>query len=159
MKSQQKQIREQRQFIAEQSMNLALEREELRQAALERRERQARLVHVEEGYEQRGLGYLKNGSDAPIYDLLIQFGNEVPAAGTQIIRDQRIMDGPMDGPTFYLESGGLPRAALGAGAALIFNLEHEAGERLITFRDDAGVNWSISQHGKLEEVPQGSGSP
>ncbi|MDQ0949352.1 hypothetical protein QFZ24_003275 [Streptomyces phaeochromogenes] len=155
LKSQQKQIREQQQFIAEQSMNLALEREELRQASVERRERQARLVHVEEGYGERNLGFLENGSDAPIYDLVIQFGNEVPATGAPIIGNRRITYGP----TSQLAAGLLPRAVFGAGEALTFDLKHEAGKRLITFRDDAGVNWSISQHGKLEEVSQGSGTP
>ncbi|WP_328361337.1 hypothetical protein OG800_26330 [Streptomyces sp. NBC_00445] len=155
LKSQQKQIREQRQFIAEQSMNLTLEREELRLATLERRERQARLVHVEEGYGERRLGLLMNGSDAPIYDLVIQFGNQVPETGTPITGDRRITYGP----TSRLAPGRLPCAVFGAREALTFELKHEAGDRLITFRDDAGVNWRISQHGKLEEIPQGSGTP
>ncbi|QDQ12151.1 hypothetical protein [Streptomyces spectabilis] len=155
LKSQQKQISEQRQFIAEQSTNLALEREELRLATLERRERQARLIHVEEGYEERRLGLLRNDSDAPIYDLVIQFGNEVPETGVPIVGDRRIVYGP----TTRLEPGRLPCAVFGAGLALTFDLQHGPGERLITFRDDAGVNWSISPHGKLEEVPRAPGIP
>ncbi|WP_338907063.1 hypothetical protein [Streptomyces nigra] len=155
MKSQQKQIREQRQFIAEQSANLALEREELRIVALERREKQARSIYIEEGYGDRILGLLENGSEAPIYDLVIQFGIEVPKAGKPINGERRFRYGP----TTTLEPGRLPRAVLGSGEAVTFELLRDAGERVITFRDDAGICWRISAHGKLEEMPQAPTAP
>ncbi|MET9729658.1 hypothetical protein ABZZ79_03025 [Streptomyces sp. NPDC006458] len=148
--SQRQQIGEQRQFIAEQSANLALEREALRAAAQERREQQARMVQVQEGIRAFSIGALQNLSDAPIYEIIIRFGNDQPKVG-RLIQDQRAQTlGRVSTP---FEDRPMPLEALVAGDALTFELKPEAGERWITFLDDAGVRWSIDRHGKLEEVP------
>ncbi|MEU5908929.1 hypothetical protein ABZ780_31760, partial [Micromonospora sp. NPDC047467] len=163
--SQRSQIREQRQFIAEQSANLALEREELRAAAAARREAQAKQVHmnyqVEGGsWDSEGnvVGYdhwevrIRNGSDDPLRDVEVRFGTAYLAAEVYEVPPSAF-SGPNPG-----ERRSLPVHLLGPGRVLRF-LSPQWSEATVDnnrptlfFTDDGGVRWALDWQGKLEET-------
>ncbi|MEU8555950.1 hypothetical protein AB0C80_18440 [Streptomyces anthocyanicus] len=164
--SQRAQIREQRQFIGEQSANLALEREELRAAAAARREAQAKCVQMN-ARKAGGLPNLdgqifnhdhwevrvRNSSDAPIHDVDIRFGTaylpgevfEIPGVA---------FEGPNPG-----ERTSRPVHLLGPGRALRFLSQRWSSTVVhnnrptLSFNDNAGVRWTLDSRGKLEEAP------
>ncbi|GAA2448580.1 hypothetical protein GCM10010405_34920 [Streptomyces macrosporus] len=164
LKSQRDQIDEQREFIRQQSENLALERVELRAAAQDRKVAQARRVKmsvaefcghvfVPELGKLRGAGRLGvevlNGSDAPIRSVQVYFG-DLPA-GPRALRVRK--------------EGGFPEWSevtpvplIGAGKAYAYvsitmtPQESRENPPVVHFTDDDGVRWSLDYHGSLEEV-------
>ncbi|CAL9597489.1 hypothetical protein AB0P07_11845 [Streptomyces sp. NPDC085944] len=166
LKSQRDQIGEQRQFIAEQSENLALERAELRAAALARREAQAKQVYM---YHRTGnsewgdddatsdcwLVSVRNDSDAPVHALDVRFGETYLAAEVYDIPPTAVR-GPNHGTR-----RARPVELLGPRRAVRFDSQewpravaHNHRPTLF-FTDDGGVRWSLDWQGKLEEVPPG----
>lgn len=169
LKSQRDQIGEQRRFIGEQSQNLALEREALRAAAVDRREAQAKRVQMsarKAGGQVDGEGNVighdhwevrvRNQSDAPVHDVDVRFGEAYLAAEVYEI-PAVAFDGPNPG-----ERTSRPVHLLGPGRALRF-LSQEWPSHVVhnnratlTFTDDAGVRWTRDSRGKLEEAPPDS---
>ncbi|WP_406241235.1 hypothetical protein [Streptomyces anulatus] len=155
LKSQQNQIGEQRDFIAEQSANLQLERQALSADLEDRRSsqaRQVRLKHIAHGAElNMDSGQMEgasqwfltvvNGSDAPLHDLSVFF-KDLPAAwvqspgreGAQPLRIlARAMEAEFQSPVFE------PTDLSGARG-------------VVTFKDDQGVSWRLRADEQLEEV-------
>ncbi|MGW5509899.1 hypothetical protein ACWEV9_19305 [Streptomyces albogriseolus] len=163
--SQRAQIKEQREFIAVQAANLALEREELRAAAEERREAQAKQVSMhsrKEGLERDENGEVvpdqwvvavRNRSDAPLYDLELRFGSCYLAAEVYDIPESAV-HGPNPG-----ERRELPVAVLGPGRAVRFCSQRWSRTTVhnnrptLFFTDAGGLRWQIDWHGRLEEAP------
>ncbi|MEU2780550.1 hypothetical protein [Streptomyces sp. NPDC007110] len=157
--SQRVQIREQRQFIAEQAQNLSLERAELRAAAEDRRWSQARQVLMQGLQLSHGSGgqfwkvQVVNRSDAPIRDLHVRFGDaylpsethEVRTAASNLLR------------SVIGETWSHPLHSLGAGRAVIFDSQafqpHTAhnSRPSLKFTDDNGIRWKLDHHGVLTE--------
>lgn len=175
LRSQQKQIEEQRHFIEQQSMNLALEREALQAAADERKRAQASAVQMTvrevsgpEAPSDGAGGRLSrdalaadiiNGSNEPVRDVLVRFGQQEAASAMEGV-EQRFGTGHRTGR--WVGTGDplqAPVALLGAGGAcLIFGSGSIGEERMKTdrpvvfFTDSAGVRWSLDEHGSLNEV-------
>ncbi|MFF3247364.1 hypothetical protein ACFYWY_27410 [Streptomyces sp. NPDC002870] len=146
LKSQRQQIGEQQQFIAEQSATLALERSELRAVAESRRRAQAELVEITRSPVLR----VWNGSGAPLRDVQMMFGTQAADSGAEIF----FAPGMNFGRTGDRQVTPVP--VLGAGRTFSFSATPEPvrGElRRLLFTDDAGVRWSLDEHGALEEIP------
>ncbi|MGW0596123.1 hypothetical protein ACWD11_03145 [Streptomyces sp. NPDC002776] len=147
LKSQQHQIQEQRQFIAEQSANLALERSELRAVAEERRRAQADQVELQRAPYWR----LHNHSNAPLYDVTMMFGGRPATTSNELFITEgipRAMAG---------EAGGGTVPVMGAGRTFVFSTDPEPARDepvSVLFTDEDGVRWSLDGHGKLEELPE-----
>ncbi|NYV73169.1 hypothetical protein [Streptomyces sp. UH6] len=181
LRSQQQQIAEQRQYIAQQAMNLALEREALQSAANERKQEQARQVRMEvqallsSDAEREAPGsrppsnllvaHVINESNESVHDVSLSFGREDPAwarhgARKRVPGATRVRGG--DGPTWWVATGGnlqSPVSELRAGGAcVVFNSGVIGHERVATdrpvvfFTDSAGVRWSLDEYGALKEV-------
>ncbi|MFD5656936.1 hypothetical protein [Streptomyces hirsutus] len=163
--SQRAQIREQREFIAVQSANLALEREELRAAAEARREAQAKQAYMHQQMEGCEWGddgdvvpdhwvvSVQNRSDTPLHDLELRFGTAYLASEVHDL-PPTALHGPNEG-----ERRELPVAILGPGRALRFRSQcwsratvHNNRPTLF-FTDGNGLRWQLDSHGKLEEAP------
>ncbi|MCG3041560.1 hypothetical protein L7D48_13475 [Streptomyces sp. S1A] len=163
LKSQRDQIDEQRDFIRQQSENLALERAELRAVADDRKREQASQVKIaahvfrrdENGYddEMRWYVVVKNESDAPIFSLQVTLG----AAGNAV----EVSEARYNRAYGYTTAGRRttpPLEVAGAGklyrfCSEIMDREEGAANRpVLLFTDEAGVRWSLDGHGKLEEV-------
>ncbi|MEV4920758.1 hypothetical protein AB0K47_28610 [Streptomyces tirandamycinicus] len=146
LKSQRDQIAEQRDFIAEQSANLRLEREALLAAAKDRRERQARGVRLE---VERQYVYVFNESDAPIMSVSCIDGDAPPVrscvvdatgnVATELIA--AMVRGEDSGPDIDL---------VGVGQAAVFQ-RAEGGRRAVSvsFSDVAGIDWWRDEDGAL----------
>ncbi|MEW2451211.1 hypothetical protein AB0896_27260 [Streptomyces parvulus] len=166
LKSQRDQIGEQRRFIGEQSRTLALERAELRAVAEDRRVSQARQVSMQQHRSSDGAGgeywlvQVINGSDAPIHDLNVRFGDtylptetrEVTEIATNVLQ------------SMIRDTWVHPLALLGAGRAVRFQSQafrpqvaHNSRPSL-KFRDDNGLHWALDVLGKLLEVPPDPGT-
>jgi hypothetical protein len=161
LKSQRDQIGEQRRFIAEQSQNLALERAELRAVAEDRRWAQARQISMQHHRASDGAGgaywlvQVVNGSDAPIRDLDVRFGDaylpsethEVRVIVTNVLQSQV-------GDTWPH-----PLGLLGAGRAVRFTSQAfrppvaHNNRPSLKFTDGSGVRWGLDSLGNLAEVP------
>lgn len=163
--SQRQQIREQREFIAEQSATMELERAELRAVADDRRVAQARRVRM--ACDRVG----PNGTD-PVATALSGYDHWV-------VRITNTSDAPLHNVAvrFLGSAGGRHRAAevIGAdGTSQGFPARLVGPDRLFTFispgwnaagvddhrpsawfTDDAGVRWHLDEHGKLEAHPEG----
>lgn len=155
LKSQQNQIAEQRNFIAEQSANLRLERKALSADLDDRRSaqaRQVRLRHVAhgaelnvdsgqmEGADQWSL-IVVNGSDAPLRDLSVSFA-DLPAAWVQ-------SPGRAGAQPLRI----LARAMEAEFRSPVFESTELSGARgVVTFKDDQGVSWRLRADEQLEEV-------
>ncbi|WP_328439358.1 hypothetical protein OHA71_23760 [Streptomyces sp. NBC_00444] len=162
-------IGEQRMFMVEQSATLALEREELRAVAEDRRWAQARQIRMYQrqvGARLDGAGQqvtpndhwavtVQNGSDAPVHQLEVRFGTahlaaEVyewpafePAQLRATVGDRLVM------PVFLLG----PRRALRFASQAWPETTVHNNRPTLFFTDDNGVRWSLDSQGKLEEVP------
>ncbi|MBP8532369.1 hypothetical protein [Streptomyces sp. MK37H] len=165
LRSQQKQIQEQREFIAEQSATMALERAELSAAAEDRRTAQARQIRMrpqtDGGRDDGGGGrvgydhwrvHVDNGSDSPIHDIHMRFGTAYVAVSATEQEAARLPDAGRRPPRVHLIG---PRRTVtfesqsGTEAFVDNNRPH------VYFTDDVGVRWHLDQDGKLEEHLQG----
>lgn len=164
IRSQQAQIAEQQEFIAEQSSTMALERQELLALAADRRIAQARLVKVEavhldavhdaDGSRLRGAQWdvlVENLSDAPIREVLAKFGDAYLPLRCQ---EYNVHGVPIDGPDLPMP---LPVAAPnrsyvfkwgGSDSATVHN-----SRPLVSFQDARGVTWLVDEHGAISERP------
>ncbi|MGW3572232.1 hypothetical protein ACWDSL_51725 [Streptomyces sp. NPDC000941] len=166
LRSQQKQIREQREFIAEQSATLALERAELSAAAEERKWAQARQVRMRiwtarrvqrtwvrarEGYERWDVE-VENGSSEPVRAVKVRFGASYTASEAYDLAHEDLPGGgrlgapvPLIGPgrTFLFVSPNWPETTVDNNRPHVY------------FTDDAGLRWHLNEHGQLTERPQG----
>ncbi|MFC7906456.1 hypothetical protein [Streptomyces nigra] len=158
--SQRVQIREQREFIAEQAQNLTLERAELRAAAEGRKWSQARQVSMEDERLSDGGGgefwmvQVFNGSDAPIRDLHVRFGDAYLPSETHEVREVGI--DPLQ--SVIGETWVHPLHSLGAGRAVRFTSQafqpHTAhnSRPSLKFTDDNGIRWAVDHLGVLAEA-------
>ncbi|WP_143688505.1 hypothetical protein [Streptomyces barkulensis] len=171
LKSQRDQIDEQREFIRQQSENLALERAELQAVAEDRKREQASRVTMVDCHLRLKDGDLtdagapdgrrwyvavQNGSSAPIFSVQMTFG----AAG--IAEETAVNQNPAAGhSSLGLIGRNSPVKVVGAGDRLRFDSvlispeEIPACRPVLYFTDEAGVRWSLDEHGKLEEVTEG----
>lgn len=149
LKSQREQIREQRQFIAEQSANLSLEREALIAAAASRREEQARLLSTE---ERHGAPLLWNNSSAPVTDLACESGGELSPVG--FVADSDAATRHFNMAMQDARARECPVAELAPGQLISFSgLTPGRGFRIL-FTDDAGHRWSLDQHSVLRSAAE-----
>ncbi|MEU1478904.1 hypothetical protein [Streptomyces sp. NPDC005760] len=144
--SQRKQIREQQAFIAEQSVNLALERQELRAVAQERREAQARRIVYEVTPP-----YVKvlNQSGDPITDVRCVEG------GQQAVRAVASEAGGVAAALIaeqMLEREQAHIDVLGAGRLGWFQRRSgPSGGVEVFFTDRDGVRWRLDSNRTLQE--------
>ncbi|HEX5567929.1 MAG TPA: hypothetical protein VFY14_13555 [Streptomyces sp.] len=144
--SQRKQLKEQGEFIRKQQEVLSLERRELLATARERRRAQAVKVRMKVGldggyYDEPSETYLgadrwfvevTNGSDAPLYDVIVRYGDgSFSAVVTELPRGITLEAEPKQWSS---------------------QKETKANPPLLLFTDDARVRWSLDRHGHLEEV-------
>lgn len=174
IKSQREQIGEQRVFIAEQSVNLELERAELRAAAKDRRKAQAQQIkvyHRKAGGEVTGVGTptvddhwvvtVSNFSTSPIHDVEVRFGAAYLAAE---IYAWPINAHPRDRAVSARDRMVAPVALLGPDRAARFMSQTFSPATLhnskpsVAFTDDGGVRWRLDYFGKLEEAPAAPGT-
>lgn len=157
--SQKVQLKEQRQFITEQSTNLQLERAELRAVAKERRWTQARQVimqHRKTGDEQVGSWRVSvhNTSGAPVHEVQVRFGSAYVASAVYEWGDV-----PPWSPRLFGERLVTPVHLLGSGRSAIFLSQEwpaataHNNRPIVYFKDDSGVRWSLDTYGKLSEEP------
>lgn len=164
LKSQRDQIGEQRDFIAEQSATLSLEREALRAAAEDRKWAQARQVRMafheagdradSEGNWVEGDHWVVtvvNTSEAPVHDVDVRFGEASRPA--DVYEALRRSQGWSPGERLVA-----PVHLLGPGRAAQFSSQTGSASWIHNnrpsayFRDDSGLRWSLDSHGKLEEA-------
>lgn len=157
IRSQRKQIDEQRVFIGEQSANLTLERAELRAALETRRWAQAKQVSMTyttratlssgtiTGYEGWSV-VVTNGSDEPLADVLVRFGDTYNAASAAELSAAGLPD---------QGRRGLPVSVIGPGRRVRFESprwpEATVDNNLPTvwFSDAAGEVWVLGCDGVL----------
>jgi hypothetical protein len=145
LKSQQKQIAEQRAFIAEQSANLVLEREALKAQAEERRYSQARQI---EAMRFQNTLRVSNLSDAPITNAEVQFGDRYAGRAHRLV--------PTGSGINHEARGGqldIPVEILGPGrtCAFVDSWDRRTEELAVLFFTDAdGNRWQLDQNGKLD---------
>ncbi|MDX2703959.1 hypothetical protein PV350_13965 [Streptomyces sp. PA03-6a] len=163
--SQRRQIREQQEFIAEQSATMSLERAELAALADERKWAQARQVRLTcrtAGTQPDGMGGIvgydhwvarvENASDAPLRDVKVRFGLAYVASGAVIEEVSDLPGGgrqtaPLDvlaaHRTARFESARWPEATVDNHRPHVY------------FTDDAGLRWHLDERGKLEQPAEG----
>ncbi|MGV9344274.1 hypothetical protein ACWDSD_05580 [Streptomyces spiralis] len=161
LRSQQEQIKEQREFIAEQAANLRLERQQLQAQLAERRSAQARLVrlnHEAAGAElndetgrlenaDHWVVTVRNDSDAPIYDVSATFSGQSP----EWVRTED-------------RAGGGPVRVLGRSKEIVLTSPRFTPTRLmearpvVDFRDAEGLRWRLLHDERLEEIPAPEGA-
>ncbi len=147
LKSQRQQIDEQREFIREQSANLALERQALRAQAEERRVAHARQISAS---WFGGMVRVLNASDAPITDVTAMFGERESVKGHEVvpagIGDHELLSGEYD----------MPVDVIGAGRTYAFAAPEEGveGTVCVLFSDEDGQRWRLGVDGKLESAPE-----
>ncbi|MFC4500661.1 MULTISPECIES: hypothetical protein [Streptomyces] len=151
LKSQRDQIDEQRDFIAEQrtliadqSATLALERAALIDAAEDRKREQAMTIV----WDIRGWTLvLTNHSGAPITDVCMDHPSGLLEMG-MVVESAANLAG------IGLNPVEMPYPVLGSGRQLGCHRPEDRSEPVsATFTDDAGVQWRLDEHGKLEEIP------
>lgn len=160
IRSQRKQIQEQRVFIGEQSANLTLERAELRAALKARRWAQAKQVVMAcetrgfSGVDEEGVefGYdrwsvlVTNGSDEPVADVSVRFGDTYNAASAVEVDAQ---DLPDQGRRV------LPVSVIGPGRQVRFESSRwpeatvDNNRPKVWFSDAAGATWVLDHDGAL----------
>ncbi|CAM5330453.1 hypothetical protein SALBM311S_05777 [Streptomyces alboniger] len=174
LKSQRDQIDEQRQFIAEQSATLVLERAELRAAAHDRKIAQARQVEMTVNlWAQSGVPADANGepipdtfrievrnlSIEPIHEVTVRFGEQEAHEASAAVETDLIRRGltvVADGPRLNV-----PVPLVGAGRIYLFTsgtllADVDRHRPALLFTDNAGVRWRLNEHGDLREfVPVG----
>ncbi|WP_407288594.1 hypothetical protein [Streptomyces sp. BP-8] len=168
IKSQREQIGEQRQFIAEQSATMALERDELRAAAEERRLSQARQVVMaaeldgrQQVYDAEGelvtpvdhwRAQVTNRSTEPIRDLMVRFGEAYVAVGA-VTFDESGQGNPVPVPVHLLGPG--RRCELRSQRFRVTTLQNSPPT--LFFTDAGGQRWRIDVHGELSEAAADAG--
>ncbi|MEU9298818.1 hypothetical protein [Streptomyces sp. NPDC048266] len=147
LKSQRQQIQEQREFIAEQSANLALERQALHAQAEDRKVAHARQITAD---WYVGMVRLLNASNAPITDVTAMFGEQPSPKGHEVVPaglgNHQQLRGEYE----------MPVAVVGAGRTYAFaapDRDVEGAVRVL-FTDEDGQRWSLDVDGALESVPQ-----
>ncbi|MFG3426154.1 hypothetical protein [Streptomyces californicus] len=168
IRSQRQQITEQRQFIDEQSQNLALERAALRAAEEARRWAQAKQVTMicgPGGYRERDsggsfIGYdrwrveVTNGSDEPVRDVMVRFGDTYAAANAVEFESRHLPDGGRRG---------VPVTVLGPQRTVVFESPRwqeatvDNNRPIVQFTDAAGAIWRRDEHGALDAVEEERG--
>ncbi|MBT2391652.1 hypothetical protein J7E87_19990 [Streptomyces sp. ISL-1] len=160
LKSQQKQISEQQEFIAEQAENLHLERRALIAAAEDRRWEQVRQVHftavVTKGEGGLGPGgrplvntavwvaMVTNSSQGPINSVQVAFGEDQP---TEVLQEKPSYEVVVE------EASTIP-----AGGVWVFDSPRGTNEYLndrqpmVTFVDVHGNAWQLDRFQKISEV-------
>jgi len=160
LKSQQKQIDEQRTFIGEQAHNLHLERQALLAAAEDRRWEQARQVHFRAlvtkskggtgpgGVRLRStavwVGVVTNSSQAPISNVRVTFGGE---AAVSVMQEKPIYES-LTGEGCTIPSGGLCTFESERGEQEFL----DACEPILTFTDIRGVTWHMDRFDKISPI-------
>ncbi|WP_344629672.1 hypothetical protein [Streptomyces glaucosporus] len=171
LKSQREQIDEQRDFIRQQSLNLELERAELRAAAEDRKAAQARQIEPPTAHfmgprprrrtgrsretteELPEKGYLatnvRNTINAPIRAVQVYFG-DLAAEPRARVSDTRTgaTEGEEETPVRLI---GVDKAYRYT-SSLMTEREARIKPVSIRFTDDDGVRWVLHGTGKLEEV-------
>ncbi|WP_327324221.1 hypothetical protein OG735_18090 [Streptomyces sp. NBC_01210] len=148
LRSQRKQIDEQRQFIAAQSANLTLERRELEAIAAERREGQARAVRLQSIAD---LVLVYNESPAAIRDVTC-FVDSREAGGTNVAR---IADAASNlGMAIRAVPDWPVPVDVPPGSLAAFDRTRHADVRVL-FTDSAGVRWSLDEHNELGPAEPG----
>lgn len=169
--SQRAQIKEQREFIAEQSANLALERAELEASIEERRREQARQVRFEvsreaasEGRDERGQpiaseqyhlhGHVRNESREPLREVTVRVGEvNMPVAwefqDATINRTRvRMRDSETLTPPLLIAAE--TNVTFGGGP-----YQGDLADRpVLLFTDNNGVRWRLDEHGDLSRAVQ-----
>ncbi|MFF5285204.1 hypothetical protein [Streptomyces sp. NPDC013171] len=157
LRSQRRQLDEQRAFIGEQSANLQLEREILRADADDRKRGQARQVTMQYLMQGAGTGEepveywqvkVVNRTAEPIHDVSVQCGVRISATSVLLHGATQTERGPHPVPLGILSSGFLaefrtdfsPRGTLNAERPVVF------------FKDNAGVRWRLDEHGDLSQI-------
>lgn len=172
IRSQREQIGEQRQFIAEQSATLELERAELRAAAEDRKWAQARQLRMHHhkaisrhidgiaGEEDHWIVTILNTSDAPVHGIEVRFGTAYVAVEVYELAPSATHNlGAQLGDRLAA-----PVHLLGPGRAVRFKSQLWPASTLhnnrpsVTFTDDSGVRWTLDSYGKLEETPANGAS-
>lgn len=169
IRSQRKQIEEQRVFIGEQSANLTLERAELRAALETRRWAQAKQVtmtyrtggHSDRdsagsltGYD-RWQAVVTNGSDDVVTDVMVRFGDAYNALSAVEVGERGLPD---------RGHRGVPVDVIGPGRQVQFESPRwsettvDNNRPTAWFTDAAGVTWVLDRDGALmAEEGQGGG--
>ncbi|MFD9651753.1 hypothetical protein [Streptomyces mirabilis] len=149
LKSQRDQIDEQRRFIAEQSMNLGLERQALLAAAQERHEAQARKIRL---YPQAPT-YVQvvNDSDDPIYDVHCEARGMPALHAVELAPSEGVGAGIL---ADLVQGASRPYVhRLGVGREAWFHVvTNERGAVHIRFTDAAGNKWVCDDAGGLHEA-------
>jgi hypothetical protein len=169
--SQRAQIREQREFIAVQSANLALERAELEASLEERRREQARQIRFEVsreaesgGLDERGhripseeyylLGHVRNESREPLREVTVRVGElEMPEAW-------EFDDVTINYTRVKMRTGEelTPPLLIAAETNVTFRAGPYRGELtdrpVLLFTDNNGVRWRFDEHGDLSRAAQ-----
>lgn len=150
LKSQRDQIGEQRSFIAEQSANLALERQELMAVVQERREEQARAIKLEvtPPYVK-----VRNSSSDPITDVRCLEDGLPPVRAA--VSSGEGAEASLSMALNQLHGQELERLDV-LGVARLGWFQRRgglSGAVEISFTDDRGVRWALDSNGKLKEVP------
>jgi hypothetical protein len=169
--SQRAQIREQREFIAVQSANLALERAELEASLEERRREQARQIRFEvsqnaesQGIDERGqhipaeefyiCGHVRNESREPLREVTVRVGEvDMPEAWEfedVTINYSRVK---MRGSEYLV-----PPLLIAAETNVTFRAGPYRGELIdrpvLLFTDNNGVRWCLDEDGDLSRAAQ-----
>lgn len=151
LKSQRKQIDEQRAFIGEQAANLRLERAELMAAAQVRREEQARAVTLA---PTRQYASIRNNSNDPIREVACTDGG-APLERVFVTVDTANPNHSAEMLAAIIQgSANAPAPIVGVGCGASFPRDQEnQGQLSFTFTDAAGIRWERDELGGLTEVP------
>ncbi|MFF5972230.1 hypothetical protein ACFY7C_11995 [Streptomyces sp. NPDC012769] len=145
LRSQREQIAEQRDFIAEQSANLSLERQALLAQAEERLYAQARCIEVR---RERNSLRVFNHSDAPIHGVSVAFGED----GRRAVRAYRVTSSETGTRELLTGDYPTPVEVIGVGSHFSFLDPFEGWDdvAVLYFTDADGAQWQLTQHGRLE---------
>ncbi|MFB7311879.1 hypothetical protein [Streptomyces sp. NPDC056192] len=154
LKSQQHQINEQRDFIAQQAENLSLERAMLQRDINDRRSAQARQVRLDvsaQGFElndetgqpelaDRWEVVVRNDSEGPLYEVSTSFGDR-PASW---------INGPN---TAGRRLRILARSLTATFESPVFDpMQLRSVRPVVQFKDDRGVWWQLSADEELQDI-------
>ncbi|MFE0776871.1 hypothetical protein [Streptomyces sp. NPDC058861] len=168
LRSQRRQIGEQQEFIREQSRNLQLERAELLTVAEERRTAQAKRVAMAmrtaggrendyggfDGYDHWRVT-VTNGSDEPLKDVTVRFGNAYTAASAN---DEGSRHLPDDGRRPVPVPLIAPRGVVQFASPTWEEATVDNHRPIVLFTDANGARWQLDEHGALTPRPPESTS-
>jgi hypothetical protein len=170
--SQRAQLKEQREFIALQAANLALERSALQEAAAERKSEQARQVVLRAVASERDLG-AEGGGEAGVFMGPLQWRVEVANPSAAPIRDVSVRFDDQDFRYAYPgrfdretpawdelrdDATDTPVPLIGSGASCLFESmplgppPAWSQQPVCFFTDSKGVRWRLDGHGDLIDV-------